>query len=110
MGRRYSTMLVAENRWLAQRYGTERGLVDFGRRALVPYPELLDEILDLISEDAAALECEAEVAHARTILERGTSAHAQLEAFRAARQGGASETEALCAVVDLLLRETRAGL
>jgi carboxylate-amine ligase len=43
--RLYARMLIEENRWRAQRYGTDRGLVDFGRGAIFPYGMLLDEIL-----------------------------------------------------------------
>ncbi len=108
--RRYSAMLISENRWLAQRYGFEKGLVDFGRGEMVPYAELLDDFLSLIHPDAEALGCVGEVEHARTIVQRGTSAHWQLEAHRQALEGGASEREALEAVVDLLIRETLHGV
>jgi glutamate---cysteine ligase / carboxylate-amine ligase len=103
-------MLIDENRWRAQRYGSDRGLVDFGRGAIVPYPELLEEILALIAEDARYFGCEAEAAHAREILARGTSAHRQIAVFEAALAAGASRTEALAAVVDWLIAETVRGL
>ena len=35
-------------RGIAQRYGFDQGLVDFGRGAIVPYSELLEEILALV--------------------------------------------------------------
>jgi carboxylate-amine ligase len=104
--RRYSSMLISENRWLAQRYGFEQGLVDFGRGERVAYAQLLDEILTLVRQDAAHLGCTAAVNHARTILERGTSAHRQLSAYRRALDAGAEERAALDAVVDLLVEET----
>jgi carboxylate-amine ligase len=46
------------------------------------------------------------VAHARTILERGTSAHRQLAVYDGARQRGASDREALRAVTSFLVAET----
>ena len=49
----HSRLLVNENRWRAQRYGSDRGLVDFGIGEVVPYQKLLAELLDLIDEDAA---------------------------------------------------------
>ena len=104
--RRYSSMLIAENRWLAQRYGFGHGLVDFGKGELVPYPELIEEILVLIREDAEHFGCVAEVEHARAILQRGTSAHRQLQAYEEALAAGADEKQALEAVVDILVRET----
>jgi carboxylate-amine ligase len=106
----YARMLVDENRWRAQRYGTDLGLVDFGRGAIVPYGELLEEILALIEPDARHFGCEAEVRHARRIVARGTSAHRQLAIFDAARATGASRAEALSAVVDWLIAETVRGL
>lgn len=104
--RTYPMSLVNENRWLAQRYGTTRGLVDLGKGAVVPYADLIDEILDLVAEDADRLGCSAEVAHARKIVERGSSAAWQLEAFRQATENGASREDALKAVVDMLVERT----
>ena len=108
--RRYSAMLIGENRWLAQRYGFERGLVDFGKGEIVPYAQLVEEIIDLVREDAEHFGCVAEVSHARTILERGTSAHWQRECFEKALEAGAGRREALGAVVDMLIRETLQGV
>ena len=102
--------LIKENRWRAQRYGLDDGLVDFGKGKVIPWSELLNEMLDLIYEDAVALECEDEVNHLRLILERGTSAHWQLRAFETAIANGASQEEALKEVVSMLVRETEVGL
>jgi len=108
--RTYSRFLIDENRWLAQRYGIDKGLVDFGRGTLVPFAELLEEIFELVAEDAEYFECVDELHHAREILARGTSAHWQVETFRTAKSGGASTQEALQEVVDMLIRETLHGL
>lgn len=108
--RKYSNMLVNENRWRAQRYGIDQGLVDFGRGEIVPYPVLLEEMLVLTREDAQFFGCVAEVEHARAILERGTSAHWQVKTYEDAMAGGASKDEALKAVVDMLVKETMYGL
>ncbi len=106
----YANMLVDENRWRAQRYGFSEGLVDFGRGAIVPYATLLDELIATIAEDAEALGCRAEVESAREILHRGTSAHRQRAVYEEARFGGADTMEALRAVVDWLIAETKAGV
>jgi carboxylate-amine ligase len=108
--RRYASMLISENRWLAQRYGFEKGLVDFGKGKLVAYTDLLEEMLALVHEDAEHFDCVAEVEHARTILVRGTSAHWQTRSFEESMAGGATEEEALRAVVDMLIRETARDL
>ncbi len=108
--RLYARMLIDENRWRAQRYGFDRGLVDFGRGEIVPFGQLLEEILALVEPDARHFGCEAEVAHAREIARRGTSAHRQLAIFDAALAAGASRNQALAAVVDWLIAETAGGL
>ncbi len=108
--RKYSNMLVNENRWRAQRYGVDQGLVDFGRGEIVPYPVLLEEMLVLIREDAQFFGCVAEVEHARAILDRGTSAHWQVKTYEETIADGASKDEALKAVVDMLVKETMYGL
>ena len=108
--RLYSNMLVQENRWRAQRYGFDKGLVDFGKGRIVDYPDLLEEIIELVREDAERLDCVAEVENARDILARGTSAHRQIAVYDAARTAGAGEGEALGAVVDWLIDETVRGV
>lgn len=108
--RRYANTLINENRWRAQRYGVDQGLVDFGKGEIVPYPVLLEEMLVLIREDAQFFGCVAEVEHARAILDRGTSAHWQVKVHEEAIADGASKEEALKAVVDMLVRETMYGL
>ncbi|MEO1201030.1 MAG: glutamate-cysteine ligase family protein, partial [Pseudomonadota bacterium] len=108
--RRYSTLLINENRWRAMRYGLDDGLIDFGRREMVPYATLLEEILDLIQDDAEALNCVDEVARARSILKRKTSAHAQIRLYEEGLAAGRTQEEALEGVVDWLISETRHGL
>jgi carboxylate-amine ligase len=108
--RHYSVMLLGENRWRAMRYGSDRGLIDFGRGAIVPFAELLDEWLAIIREDAEALGCGAEIEHAKRILATGTSAHKQRHVYREAIDAGADEREAMCRVVDHLIAETVEGV
>ena len=76
---------------------------------MVPYPELMDEIIELVREDAEHFGCVSEIEHARTIIERGTSAHWQVATWRAALADGADEREALVRVVDMLVEETLRG-
>ncbi len=108
--RTYTAMLRRENRWRAMRYSFDEGLIDFAKGAVVPFEELLDEMLDLIAEDAQALGYEKEVAAVRDILSRGTSAHRQLKTHELAIAAGKSDDEALMAVVDTLIEDTAAGL
>ena len=106
----YTPMLIRENRWRAMRYSFDEGLIDLAKGAVVPFDQLLDEILELIAEDAEALGCQEEVAAVRNIVTRGTSAHRQLKAFELEQANGARDEDALKAVVDTLIADTREGL
>ena len=107
--RRYPRLLIEENRWRAHRFGMDEGLIDFGRGEVVPYPDLIDEIIEFVREDAEHFGCVDEVEHARTIVARGTSAHWQLDTFHKAVAEGADDHEALKRVVDMLVAETLVG-
>lgn len=106
----YPRTLVAENRWMAQRFGVEGKLIDLGIVGQVPTGDLIEEIIGLVEEDAEALGCLNEVYHARTIVKRGTSAERQLSVYETARASGQDNGEALRAVVDNVLKETVTGL
>jgi carboxylate-amine ligase len=106
--RRYPRMLIAENRWRAMRYGSDASLLDLARGELVPFGDLLEELLAITREDAIALDCLSECEHARMILKRGTSAHQQLDLYQRARSQGATDGEALAAVVGWLAKTTAA--
>jgi carboxylate-amine ligase len=108
--RLYTPMLIQENRWRAMRYSFDEGLIDLGKGGVVPFEDLLDEILSLISDDARALGCEKEVGYARHILTRGTSAHRQLRHYELERAAGKTEEEALQSVVDMLIADTAKGV
>jgi len=106
----YANMLISENRWRAQRYGLDEGLLDFGKGEVVPSADLMVELLDLIDEDARALGCLDEVSRIHDIVEGGTSAHLQLKTYNEAIEGGATPKEALDCVVDMLIAETVRGV
>ena len=108
--RQYDRFMIAENRWRASRYGIDEGLIDFGKARIVPFPELLEELITLIREDAEFFDCVAEIEHVREILERGTSAHKQVEVWQEACQAGKEDADALRDVVDMLIEETAHGL
>ena len=69
--RRYRRILILENKWRAMRYGVEAQLGDFGKRVLVPLPDLIDEMVELLRPYAERLGSVAEVEHARVIARRG---------------------------------------
>jgi glutamate---cysteine ligase / carboxylate-amine ligase len=106
--RRYPRMLIAENRWRAMRFGSDATLLDLARGELRPFNELVEELLSIVREDAVALDCLAETEHARVILKRGTSAHQQMDVYQTARNQGATDGEALSAVVGWLVKTTAA--
>lgn len=108
--REYKRMLVNENRWRAQRYGIDQGLIDFGSGSIKPYHDLIEEILELLVEDAEILNCQAELSYIRDIVTHGTSAHRQINSYETALANGASEKDALIAVVDELIIDTQHGL
>jgi len=107
--RSYTNFLLRENRWRAQRYGVEKGMIDFGRGEIVPFADLTEELVELIREDADALDMRAEVENVHTILARGTSADRQLAVYHAGMESGLSTRDAQKAVVDRLIEETVAG-
>ncbi|WP_319823497.1 carboxylate-amine ligase [Thalassovita sp.] len=103
--RMYDNFLLAENRWRAQRYGLSRGLIDFGARTIKPFDVLVEELIELVAEDAEALGCRAEVENTRIILARGNSADRQRAVFQDAVHAGDTPRDALKSVVKHLIEE-----
>jgi len=106
----YSPFLISENMWRAQRYGTDGSLIDFGRGELVPFADLVEEVIEMLAQDATEFDVIDELRHMRSIVRDGTSAHRQRSAYQAALDDGAGEREALEAVVDHLIEDTMFGL
>ncbi|MEM7544299.1 MAG: carboxylate-amine ligase [Pseudomonadota bacterium] len=101
--RYYDRFLVGENRWRAQRYGTKEGLIDFGRAEIVPFDDLVDELIELIAEDAGILRSTEEILRMRDMVTTGASADRQ----RAVRKEAGGD---LKAVVSHLIEEFHADL
>jgi carboxylate-amine ligase len=108
--RTYDNFLIAENRWRAQRYGVGGGLIDFGRREIVPVDALIHELVDLLQEDAEALDCRAEIETALEITANGNSADRQRAVFEQAILAGQPRDNALRTVVRHLIDEYHADL
>ncbi|MBF9036461.1 carboxylate-amine ligase [Rhodobacterales bacterium HKCCE2091] len=106
----YDRVLIQENRWRAQRYGVGEGLIDFGRREIVPFAELVDEVVEMLAEDAAALGCGAELAALPDIVAGGTSADRQRGVYDGARLAGHDHDAAMRDVVRHLVEEFHADL
>ena len=107
--RQYRHMHISENKWRAVRYGINGELIDFGLQESVPFPKLMDELLEIVDDVVDDLGSRQEVEYVHTILKNGTSADRQIATFNA-HGGDANREEALKAVVDQLVRETREGI
>jgi carboxylate-amine ligase len=108
--RTYAPVIIEENVWRAQRYGAAGSLVDFGKGTLVPFAELIEELIEGVAQDAVEFDVRDEIRHARTIIADGTSADRQIGAYERAIEAGADEHEALQAVVDELIVDTLFGI
>ena len=103
-----SRAITSENMWRAQRWGVRAKFID-GAGGLIPFADHLELILNDIAEDADALGCTPEVASARELLTRGTSAERQVAIFDDVRAAGGSTTEALIAITDWMAGVTVDG-
>lgn len=102
----YAQMLIDENRWRAMRYSFDEGMIDLAKGEVVPFDELLGELMGFVAEDAEALGCVTEIESLPRILAEGTSAHQQLSVYGKALADGATPDVALSNVVDWLIEET----
>ena len=108
--RHYRQMLLQENKWRAQRFGVGGTLADYGRRRLVPFAELMDELIDILKDDAEELGCLDELTRAREIVQGGTSADHQMRIYQAAIAAGAEPAEARRRVIDWLIDASLEGV
>jgi carboxylate-amine ligase len=98
--------IANENKWRAQRYGIHGSFVDRRSRRAVTIPEIVEELIDQLQEDAGALGCQQEVASVRAILKQGTSADVQIAVYREAEHRTGSRAEAFQAVTGWLAEAT----
>jgi carboxylate-amine ligase len=101
--------LVEENRWRAQRYGTDGTYIDLSTFEPVSFKVWLDAVILSLAEDIGAFGSQGDIQHLRTILKRGTSAHLQLEYYRSLRKFGRKPPEAIAEVTKWLRVSTEAG-
>ncbi len=105
------TDIIAENRWIAQRYGVLAHFGDSSRlNGRTDIEDLVNELVEELADDARALGCEAETRRAVDIVREGTSADRQVDLFRLRRLEGDSDAEALRKVVDQGVADTREGV
>jgi carboxylate-amine ligase len=107
--RHYRHMHITENKFRAYRYGIRGEMIDFGREESVPFHFLAEELLEFLDDVLDDLDSRKEVEYVRTILKNGTSADRQIKAYHDAG-GDENRQEALKAVVDQLIAETKEGI
>lgn len=107
--RRYRHIHITENKWRAVRYGIDGKMIDFGIEEERPFHFLINELLELIDDVVDELGSRKEVEYVHTILNNGSSADRQVAVYK--KHGGdENRQEALKAVVDNLVKETKQGL
>ena len=98
----YKRTLITENKWRASRYGIEGSLIDFGKEAQVPLPDLIAEFVDLVDDVLDELDSREEVENVFNLLKKGTGADRQLKVYE--------ETGDMKKVVDYIIDQTGCGL
>ena len=104
------TEIIAENIWLAQRYGVLAFLGDTMNGGRVDIADMVTRLVDALGADAQALGCEHELRHILDIIREGAGADRQIDCYRLSLLDGATKEEAFCSVVDMSLAETAAGI
>ncbi len=103
---RVGRAITQENKWHAQRYGIGATFVEPFSRSPLTLSDWLDQVVDFIAADAAALGCTTEIKHLRTIAAHGTSADRQIEIFSKAKAAGRRRLTAIKEVVDWVAAAT----
>jgi carboxylate-amine ligase len=73
--------LIAENKWRAARHGLHAELVDLAHDHARPARDAVRELLELAAPAAEELGCTAELGEVERLLERGTGAEEQRQAY-----------------------------
>jgi carboxylate-amine ligase len=107
--RHYRHVHITENKWRAVRYGIDGELIDFGIEESVPFHFLIRELVEFLDDVVDELNSRDEVAYALQILKHGTSADRQVRVYRE-HGGDENRDQALIAVVDHLVAETKRGV
>jgi carboxylate-amine ligase len=102
----HTRRLIDENRWRCKRDGIAATLIDEATATVVPLRQLVGELMAAVAEQARRLGCQDALDGVATILDSGTSSHAQLRIYNESRARGADCEEALRAVVQWLIEAT----
>ena len=105
--RRYRRILIEENKWRAQRWGVEAELADFAAGRLKPMRELVEELIDLLREDAAELRLPARAgARPRRSWRAAPAPTGSSRSTAGASKAAAAPRRSARAVVDWLIEAT----
>jgi glutamate---cysteine ligase / carboxylate-amine ligase len=104
---RVGRAITQENKWHAQRYGIGAAFVDPFSRSPLSVREWLDQVLDFVASDIAALGCTKNIRRLDAILTEGTSADRQVEIFVKAKAAGRQRLRAMKEVIDWAAATTR---
>ena len=102
----FTRRLIDENRWRAKRLGLGAEFISLDGSPARSCKAVIESLLQQLSEDAAALQCERELARIPALFNEGTSAHAQVKLYRAFLQRGDAPAKAMQSVVDWLVAAT----
>jgi len=97
--------IVVENKWRAQRYGIHGTFAGIKGGGALPVRDIVERTIESVEAEAQELDCIAEIAHCRRIVERGTSADAQMAVFEENGNSDAPECS-LRAVTEWIARTT----
>jgi carboxylate-amine ligase len=71
--------IAIENKWRAQRYGVQGTFAS--EAGALDVADFLDQVIEMLQDDALALNCAGELEDCRGIVERGTSADEQIRVY-----------------------------
>lgn len=100
------TEIIAENCWLAARYGVLSFLGDIEGSGRLDIDDYARRLVEELEQDAQALNCEAELRHVLEIVRLGAGADRQIDHYRLRKLEGDTDAEALTSVVRLVADET----
>ncbi len=101
--------IAEENRWQIQCDGLRAVIVDVETLQPIGVSDAIEKVTASLAPDAAQLECAADLDAVAAIVRFGTSADRQIEVRQNALEAGASEADAVKAVVAWLARATLTG-
>ena len=104
------TEMIAENCWLAARYGVLAFLGDTEGGGRLDIDDYARDLVQELEGDAQALNCEAELRHILEIVRLGAGSDRQIDHYRLRKLEGDTDDEALASVVRLVADETERGV